>query len=96
MHASFTVRGASSQRGGREEAVAASSIREYRRDRQHLYPLEEYRAALAAGGVVTSYCGLDVTVRRGDPADVVEVAVADVDDCVTCVDVWLGSDRVRL
>lgn len=96
MNPSSTVRGVSSQRGGRSEAVAASSAREYRRDRHHLYPLEEYQTALAVGGVVTSYCGLDETVGRGDPADVVEVAAPDADDCVTCVDVWSGCQRVRL
>lgn len=96
MYASSTARGPSGQRGGRREAVAASSSREYRRDRQHLYPLEEFQAALAVGGVVTSYCGLDETVERGDPADIIEVAAPAADDCVTCVDVWSGSERVRL
>lgn len=96
MNPSSTVRGAAGQSGGRRATVAPSSPREYRRERQHLYPLEEYQAALVVGGVVTSYCGLDETVVRGDPADVVEVDVPAADDCVTCVDVWSGSDRVRL
>lgn len=96
MNPSSTVRGAAGQPGGRRETVAPSSAKEYRRERQHLYPLEEYQAALAVGGVVTSYCGLDETVECGDPADIVEVAAPDADDCVTCVDVWAGSERVRL
>lgn len=82
--------------GGRIESVSASSVREYRRDRQHLYPLDEYSAALKVGGVVTSYWGLDETIERGDPADAIEVTAPAADDCVTCVDVWSGSDRVRL
>ncbi len=96
MNPSSTVRGASGQRGGRREAVSPSSGSEYRRGRQHLYPLEEYRAALEIGGTVTSYCGLGENVQRGDPADVVEVDAPDADDCVTCVDIWSGRQRVRL
>ncbi|RHW23712.1 hypothetical protein D0Z08_28300 [Nocardioides immobilis] len=96
MNPSSTVRGSSGQRGGRHEAVTPSSVREYRRERQHLYPYEEYEAALAVGGIVRSYCGIDETILHGDSTDLAEVADPDANDCVTCVDIWSGRQRVRL
>ena len=75
---------------------SASSIREYRRPRNHLFPLEDYRAAIASGGTVWSYCGILETVRRGDPDGVEEASEACSDDCATCVDLWRGRRWVRL
>lgn len=77
-------------------AVAATTVREYRRNRQHLYPLEAYRDALVRGGTITSYCGLGATCQQGDPADVAEVTEPEAEDCFTCVDVWRGRQWVRL
>ncbi len=75
---------------------APASVREYRRDRRHLYPLEEFREAVAIGGVASSSCGFDVELRRGRGSDVEEATKPAVDDCVTCVDIWHGHRLVRL
>jgi hypothetical protein len=96
MNTSSIVRRSSHQRPRLNEAVAATPAREYRWNRQHLYPLDDYQGALTHGGRVRSYCGIEVIVRPGDPADVVEVAQAELDDCVTCVDIWRGREVVRL
>jgi|GEM_PF-2900796 len=96
MDPSSIARHRSGQRGRHRAESEPDSVREYRRDRQHLYPFEEYRAALATGGTVRSYCGIVETILRGDAADVIEVAAPDADDCVTCVDIWSGYQRVRL
>ncbi|KAA1426892.1 hypothetical protein [Nocardioides antri] len=71
-------------------------MREYRRERQHLYPLEDYQAAIAIGSPVRSFCGIDVALLCGDASDVVEVKEPDVQDCMTCVDIWRGRELVRL
>lgn len=42
------------------------SVREYRRDRWHLYPLEECQAAVAAGGTAWPFCGIEVALLAGD------------------------------
>lgn len=76
--------------------TSSAAVREYRRDRQHLFPLDAYKAATAVGGSVRAYCGIVQEVRQSNPADVEEVAEAGVEDCVTCVDLWLGRQRVRL
>jgi hypothetical protein len=52
--------------------------------------------ALAIGGTVSSFCGLEVAVLRGDTSKVVEVWEPGVEDCVTCVDVWRQCGLVRL
>jgi hypothetical protein len=61
-----------------------------------LFPLEDYRAAVAAGGALRSFCGILESVARGDPGEVEEAAEAGADDCVTCVDLWQGRTQVRL
>jgi len=52
-------------------------------------------SALASGGIVRSYCGIDELVRQGDPDCVAEVAAEDP-DCVTCLDISRGKLQVRL
>ena len=74
----------------------SASIREYRRPRTHLFPLEDYRAAVATGGIVQSYCGIFETVSRGDPDGVEEVSAATSEDCTACVDLWHDRTWVRL
>ena len=73
-----------------------ASGREYRRDRRHLYPLEEFREAVAIGGFVSSFCGFDVELLRGRGSDVEEATEPAVDDCITCVDIWRERRLVRL
>jgi hypothetical protein len=73
-----------------------ASLREYRRQRQHLYPLDDYLSARQAGGTIKTYCGLDTTVAVGDPVEVADADGLDAEDCVSCVDVWRGSEVVRL
>lgn len=73
-----------------------TSAREYRRERKHLYPLEEFREAVAQGGVVLSFCGLDVELPRSRCTGVVEATEPAADDCVTCVDIWRERRLVRL
>lgn len=70
--------------------------REYRRDRRHLYPLEVFREAVAIGGVVSSFCGVEVLMHRGDCTNIVEATQPTAEDCVTCVDVWRERELVRL
>lgn len=94
MDSSSTVRCASDQRGGRR--ATAFPAREYRRERQHLYPFDDYEAALTAGGTVWSYCGIEATLLPSTASDIVEVDEPEPDDCVTCVDLWRGHDLVRL
>jgi len=77
-------------------APSSTSIREYRRHRKHLFPLDAYKAATAVGGIVSAYCGLVQAVPKGNPADVQEVSKAGREDCVTCVDLWLCQKWVRL
>jgi hypothetical protein len=73
-----------------------AAIRKYRRDRQHLYPLEDFNEAAAVGGTVRSFCGIEVALICGDTADVVEATKPAAEDCLTCVDIWRGSRLVRL
>jgi hypothetical protein len=77
-------------------APSSASIREYRRNRKHLFPLDAYKAATAVGGIVSAYCGLVQAVPKGNPVDVQEVSETGREDCVTCVDVWLCRKWVRL
>ncbi|RHW26296.1 hypothetical protein D0Z08_15155 [Nocardioides immobilis] len=77
-------------------SMLPATIREYRRPRTHLFPLEDYRAAIAIGGTVRSCCGILETVPRGDPADVEEAVDSRADDCATCADLWHGRRWVRL
>lgn len=98
MDPSSIVRSSSGQRGsGSRLDHAVVPVRQYRRQRQHLYPLEDYEAARATEGIVTSFCGIEAGPLRGeDDGDVVEVDRPDASDCVTCVDIWLGRRLVRL
>lgn len=73
-----------------------ASVREYRRNRQHLYPLEEYEDASAVGGTVRSFCGIEVAPLQSDTSDVVEAMQPEAEDCITCVDIWCDSRLVRL
>ena len=75
---------------------SSAPVREYRRHRRHLFPLDSYRTATAIGGNVTAYCGIVQAVPKGNPADIEEVDEACAEDCVTCVDLWLGQKWVRL
>ena len=70
--------------------------RDDRRERQHLYPLEDYEFACTAGGTVRSFCGIELVLSAGTPADAAEATAPDDRDCVTCVDLWLGHRLVRL
>jgi len=80
----------------RRSSPSPASIRNYRRPRRHLFPLEDYRAAVATGGAVRSYCGILETVPKGNPAEVEEAIESSEDDCATCVDLWHGRRWVRL
>lgn len=73
-----------------------SPAREYRRPRNHLFPLDDYLAATAAGGDVWAYCGIREAVPSMEPSEVEEVSESRPGDCVTCVDVWRGRNWVRL
>jgi hypothetical protein len=95
MSSSFTARFSANQPTPGSSGSPAS-IRECRRPRTHLFPLEGYRGAIATGGTVRSYCGILETVPGGDPADVEEALESSADDCVTCVDLWQGRRWVRL
>jgi hypothetical protein len=70
--------------------------REYRSRHQHLYPFEDFETALVDGGTVRSFCGIDTALTRGGATEPVEVTKPDADDCITCVDTWLGRRLVRL
>lgn len=97
VNPSSPVRVPTSQRGGPHVSNAAPLAREYRRERQHLYPLDDYQAALATGGTVVSFCGIEAGLLPDDADDdVVEVTRPDASDCITCVDVWRGRQLVRL
>ncbi len=96
MNASSIARLSSGQPSRPGGAVAAAPVREYRRSRQHLYPLDAFQAALTHGGTIRTYCGLETTFKRGNPDDAAEVVQPAADDCVTCVDVWRGARWVRL
>ncbi len=96
MDPSSTAARPSGQPGTCRPTSVRTSAREYRRDRNHLFALEEFRDAIALGGVVASFCGLDVELPRGRGADVEEATEPAVDDCITCVDVWRESRLVRL
>lgn len=78
------------------EVSSGTPAREYRRGRQHLYPLEEYEAALVEGDTVRSFCGLDRALSPDDPADVQEATTPQADDCETCIDVWRERRLIRL
>jgi len=95
MRPSSTARSIANHRAATTSSSSVS-IREYRRPRTHLFPLEDYRAAVAAGGTLRSYCGILETVPRGDPAEVEEARASSADDCATCVDLWHGRRWVRL
>lgn len=73
-----------------------SSLREYRRHRRHLYPLDGYLAARRVGGTVRTYCGVDVRLAVDEPVELADVDGVGAEDCVTCVDIWRGRDEVRL
>ncbi len=98
MDPSSIVRSPSGQRGSDSRLDhTVDPVRQYRRQRQHLYPLDDYEAARATEGVVTSFCGIEARLLRGeDDGDLVEVDRPDASDCVTCVDIWLGLRLVRL
>jgi len=85
-----------SQRESAAMSLLAASRRDYRRDRTHLFPVDEVRAAVAAGGTARSYCGIVQSFLGGDPTAVDEVIEPSPDDCVTCVDIWRGRTWVRL
>jgi hypothetical protein len=95
MSPSSTARPRSNQ-SAPDSAPSVSAAREYRRWRNHLFPLEDYRAAKASGGVARSYCGILEIVRRGESVEVEEVNRPSADDCATCVDLWRGRRWVRL
>jgi|GEM_PF-2267974 len=101
VEATQTMTTSSTARQAADEPAAATgpsstSIREYRRHRKHLFPLDAYKATTAVGGIVIAYCGLVQEVPKGNPADVEEVSGAGREDCVTCVDLWLCQKWVRL
>jgi hypothetical protein len=98
MDPSSIVRSPAGQRGsGTHRDQAMAPARQYRRQRQHLYPLDDYEAALATGGIVSSFCGIEADLPGGgDGGDVVEVDQPEASDCVTCVDIWRGHRLVRL
>jgi hypothetical protein len=96
MDLSSTVRRVTSQRVTHRENAAPADLRAYRRARQHLYPLEDYQDALAVGGAVCSFCGIEVALLGGDTSDVIEAIEPVVEDCVTCVDIWRERRLVRL
>lgn len=75
---------------------SSASVSEYRRHRKHRFPLDAYKTATATGGSVSAYCGIVRAVPKANPADIQEVAEAGTEDCVTCVDLWLGQKWVRL
>ena len=95
MTASSAVRQATGQRAA-TITLSSASVREYRRHRRHLFPLDAYKLATAIGGSASAYCGIVEAVPKGNPADIQEVAKAGAEDCATCVDLWLGQNWVRL
>jgi hypothetical protein len=95
MDSSSSASHASGQRLPRA-VESPASVREYRRGRQHLYPLEDYRAARQTGGTIRTFCGLDTMVAVGEVLEVADASGLDAEDCVSCVDVWRGRDVVRL
>lgn len=98
MDPSSIVRSPAGQRGsGTQRDRAVTAARQYRRQRQHLYPLDDYEAALATGGSVRSFCGIEAELPGGeDDGDVDEVDQPEAGDCVTCVDIWCGRRLVQL
>jgi len=96
MDPSSTAARAPGQRVTRRATTMPASVREYRRDRQHLYPLEDYQDAVAAGGTVRSFCGIEVVLIGGASSGAVEAIRPDPEDCVTCVDIWRDRRLVRL
>ncbi len=96
MHPSSTAARPPGQPVTSRPTSVPAPVREYRRDRKHLYRLEEFREAVALGGVVTSFCGLEVELPRGRGSDIEEATEPAVDDCITCVDIWRESRLVRL
>jgi len=98
MDPSSIVRSTAGQRGsGTHRDQALAPARQYRRQRQHLYPFDDYEAALATGGTVSSFCGIEADLLGGDgQGDVVEAHKPEAGDCVTCVDIWRGHRLVRL
>lgn len=96
MDPSSPVRRVPGQRVTHRANAASADVRAYRRERQHLYPLDDYQEALAVGGTVCSFCGIEVALLGGDSSDVVEAIEPGVEDCVTCVDIWRQCRLVRL
>jgi len=94
-HGSIFYRPPRHQPAHRENAAPAD-LRAYRRARQHLYPLEDYQDALAIGGAVCSFCGIEVTLVGGGTSEFTEAIEPVVEDCVTCVDIWRERRLVRL
>jgi hypothetical protein len=96
MDPSSTAARAPGERVARRSTTMPASVREYRRDRQHLYPLEDYQDAAAASGTVRSFCGIEVALIGGDSSGGVEAIRPDPEDCITCVDIWRDRRLVRL
>lgn len=96
MTASPTVRQVTGQERASTITSSSGLAAEYRRQRKHLFPLDAYKTAAAIGGRVSAYCGIVQAVPKGNPTDIQEVTEAGAEDCVTCVDVWLGQKWVRL
>lgn len=82
--------------GQRDDVEAPGVPWAYRRRRQHLFPLEKYRAAKATGGAVRAFCGVLEQIPAGEPDTVASREAVLADDCATCVDVWQGRSVVRL
>jgi hypothetical protein len=96
VNPSSPVRVPTDHRVGAQHGITARSLRDARRERQHLYPLEDYEAAIAVGGIVRSFCGVFVRLTAQDDTAAVEAIAPEAEDCVTCVDVWYGRHLVRL
>ncbi len=75
MTASSAVRQVTGQRATPISRPSAP-VREYRRHRTHLFPLDAYKTATAIGGSVIAYCGIVQAVPKGNPADIQEVTEA--------------------
>lgn len=94
MDPTSTAARASAQRVTFRSSAVPAPVREYRRDRNHLYPLEEFQKTVTDGVVVSSFCGLEISLPRGGGSGVVEATGPVARDCVTCVDIWCGSSLV--
>ncbi len=96
MTASPIVRQVPGQKRASTITSASGLATDYRRHRTHLFPLDAYKTATAIGGSVSAYCGIVQAVPKCNPTDIQEVTEAGAEDCVTCVDLWLGQKWVRL